>query len=948
MRDWKPNLASQVRTRCSKSYFQLLLNMASYVRLGLLLLLVCSSFLVNAVNRDTFKTCDQSSFCRRCRKVEPGKSPYQLLVDTFTHNESTINIDLFNKDTGVLYILQLTALKNNTFRLHINEKNPLHPRYEPTEALQDQPQISELTLVERTSDHITVKNGVNKVILYPTPFKVDLYSEDALVVSANARGLMRFEHHRVKPKKPEEENAENVDATHNSQFPGDGAEDDPGAWDENFKTHHDSKPLGPEAVALDFSFPGADHAYGIPEHADSFALKSTKQIDPYRLYNLDVFEYETNNRMSIYGAIPVLYAHGKDRTTGIFWHNVAETWIDILSSADNNVVENIVNLVSGSAKKSQVDAHFMSESGVIDVFFMLGPKPLDVFKQYTVLTGTAPLPQMFSLGYHQSRWNYNDQDDVMQIAESFDVHDIPMDVMWLDIEYTDQKKYFTWDPRKFSNPIEMLHNLTAKGRKLVVIIDPHIKRDTNYFIHNDATNMGYYVKTRDGKDYEGWCWPGPTSYLDFFNPKVREYFISQYSLDKFPSTNDLYIWNDMNEPSVFNGPEVTMPKDLIHHGGWEHRHVHNINGHLMIMCTYEALFKRSGGTLRPFILTRSFFAGSQRYAAMWTGDNMAEWDHLRASYPMCLSVAISGMSFCGADVAGFFKNPDTELFIRWNQAGAWLPFFRQHSHIESKRREPWTFNEETTQIVRETFRMRYSYLPLWYTIFRDYEVNGNPVIRPLWAHYPTETETYTIDDEILIGDSILVHPVFQPSVTDVNVYFPGEGKVTWYDVDTMQPYRQPGIVNVPVTLHKIPVFQRGGSIVPRKMRIRRSTVAMKNDPYTLVVITDSNGKANGTLYIDDETSFEYRHGKYLYLRLNFEENKLTSTFIDKLASYQTESWLERVDIANPPQGITSAVLTSRSLGKVTLEAKYNPNNNILTVRKPGVNMGEEWTIELIH
>lgn len=921
-----------------------------YYRLGLLFLSICSPLFVNAVNRDSFKTCDQSSFCRRCRKVEPGKSPYQLLIDTAVVNDYSVTADIFNKDTGVLYVLQLSALKDSTFRLRINEKNPLHPRYEPEYALQDQPQTVALTLVEETVDQVTVKSGANKAILHASPFRVDVYSHDVLVVSANARGLMRFEHHRAKSNVTEqEENAENVEVPSNSQFPGDGAENDPGAWEENFKVHDDSKPFGPEAIALDFSFPGAEHAYGIPEHADSFALKSTKESHPYRLYNLDVFEYETNERMSLYGAIPVLYAHGKERTTGVFWHNTAETWIDILSSADNNVVESIVNFVSGSAKKSQVDAHFMSENGIIDVFFLLGPQPMDVFKQYTTLTGTAPLPQMFALGYHQSRWNYNDQDDVIQIADSFDMYDLPLDAMWLDIEYTDNKKYFTWDTRKFPNPIEMIHNLTAKGRKLIVIIDPHIKRDSNYFVHNDATKLGYYVKTRDGKDYEGWCWPGSSSYLDYFDPKVRDYYMAQYSLDKFHgTTNDIYIWNDMNEPSVFNGPELTMSKDLVHYGGWEHRSVHNIYGLRYHMITYDALFRRSGGSLRPFILTRSFFAGSQRYAAMWTGDNAADWDHYRISYPMCLSMAVAGMSFCGADVGGFFKNPDSELFIRWNQAGAWLPFFRQHSHIETKRREPWTFNEETVQIVREAFRMRYSYLPLWYTLFREHEVNGTPVVRPLWTHYPTETNTFTIDDEILVGDSILVHPVFQPSTTDVNVYFPGEGKVTWYDIDTMQPYAQSGSVNIPVTLHKIPVFQRGGSIISRKMRIRRSTVPMKNDPYTLIVIADSDGKANGTLYIDDESSFEYRHGKYLYLKFNLEGNKLTSSFIDKLASYRTESWLERVDIANPSRGVTSAVLTSRSLGKVTLEAKYNPNNNVLTVRKPGVNMGEEWTIELIY
>lgn len=911
--------------------------------------MLCLVLAANAVNRDDFKKCEQSSFCRRCRKVEAGKTPYELVANTIAVNESILYSDLYNKDTGVFYVLQLTALKGHTFRLLVNEKNPIHERYEVKNALKGPPETTKLDLIEKTSDHVAVANGNGKAILYFNPFRIDLYSDDQLVISANARGLMRFEHLRLKTeRKPEDEATEEPKAATDSPFPGDGAEDDPGAWDENFKSHHDSKPFGPEAIALDFSFPGAEQAYGIPEHADSHALRSTKQSDPYRLYNLDVFEYEVNERMAIYGGIPVLYAHGTERTSGIFWHNAAETWVDI-SSSNDNVVESIVSFVSGTIKKPQVDAHFMSESGVIDVFFLMGPKPLDVFKQYTDLTGTGNLPQMFTLGYHQSRWNYNDQEDVANIADSFDTHDIPMDVMWLDIEYTDGKKYFTWDTRKFPNPLEMVQNLTSKGRKLVLIIDPHIKRDPNYFLHNDATNLGYYVKTRDNKDYEGWCWPGASSYLDFFDPKVREYYTNLYSLEKFHgTTNDVYIWNDMNEPSVFNGPEITMPKDVLHHGGWEHRDIHNINGLYYTMVTYDALYKRSGGSLRPFILTRSFFAGSQRFTAVWTGDNTAEWEHLRASYPMCLSISISGMSFCGADVGGFFKNPDSELFIRWNQAGAWLSFFRQHSHIESKRREPWTFNDETTQIVRDAMRMRYSYLPLWYTLFKEHESNGNPVMRPLWVHYPTESATFTIDDELLVGDSILVRPVLEPSVSEVKVYFPGEGKIVWYDVDTMQPHHKSGFVSTPVTLHKIPVYQRGGSIVPRKMRIRRSTVAMKSDPYTLVVILDDDKRANGTLYIDDEVSFEYRHGKYLYLQLSFDGLKLESKFISKRATYETKSWLERVDIANPPQGVKSANLISQRLGKVVLEAKYNPNNNVLTLRKPGVNMGEEWTIEMVR
>lgn len=225
----------------------------------------------------------------------------------------------------------------------------------------------------------------------------------------------------------------------------------------------------------------------------------------------------------------------------------------------------------------------MSESGILDLFIFMGPKPQDVLRQYAALTGVAPLPQLFTLSYHQCRWNYNDEDDVRTVVEKFDENDFPLDIMWLDIEYTDGKKYFTWDPIKFKNPEIMQQNLTATGRKLVVIIDPHIKREGGYFLHEDALANDYYVKNKDGNVYEGWCWPGSSSYLDFLNPKVVDYYKGLYAYDKFKgSTEILNIWNDMNEPSVFNGPEITMPKDCIHYGNWEHRHIHNIYGFLHV------------------------------------------------------------------------------------------------------------------------------------------------------------------------------------------------------------------------------------------------------------------------------------------------------------------------------------------------------------------------------
>ncbi len=349
------------------------------------------------------------------------------------------------------------------------------------------------------------------------------------MVTVNGKGLMRFEHLRKKPEPKLAEEGKEGDQEQNV------AEDeDPGAWEENWKSHHDSKPNGPEAVALDFTFNQAEILFGIPEHADNFALRNTVGSEPYRLYNLDVFEYELDSRMALYGAIPVVYGHGNGRTAAIYWQNAAETWVDIHNSnAEKNVMSSIVNFVSGSSKVDPPAAHFMSESGIVDVFVLLGPSPNEAFKQFTDLTGVAPLPQLYAIAYHQCRWNYNDEGDVAMVSAKFDEHDIPMDTMWLDIEYTDGKKYFTWDHQKFPHAVEMIQNLTNLGRHLTIIIDPHIKRDGGYFFHNDLTDKGFYVKNKDGKDYEGWCWPGSASYVDFFDPAARSFYADQYLLDNF-------------------------------------------------------------------------------------------------------------------------------------------------------------------------------------------------------------------------------------------------------------------------------------------------------------------------------------------------------------------------------------------------------------------------------
>jgi len=491
----------------------------------------------------------------------------------------------------------------------------------------------------------------------------------------------------------------------------------------------------------------------------------------------------------------------------------------------------------------------------------------------------------------------------------------------------------------------MIKNLTNLGRHLTIILDPHIKRDNNYFVHNFCTDRSFYTKNKDGNDYEGWCWPGSASYPDFFNPDVRKYWADLYQLENFKTvTADVMTWNDMNEPSVFNGPEITMPKDNIHFGGWEHRNVHNLYGHMNIMSTFEGMLRRDPNQ-RPFILSRSHFAGSQRFAAIWMGDNAAQWGHLESSIKMCLSEAVAGFSFCGADVGGFFGNPEPELYERWYQAGAFQPFFRSHAHIDTKRREPWLFNDSTKLIIRDAIRKRYSYLPLWYTMFYEHERFGFPVMRPLLTHYPKDSESFLIDWQYLLQDRLLIRPVTQKAVKEVEVYFPKkENKMSdiWFDIDTYQKYSTSGFFSVKVDSYKIPVFQKGGTIIPKKSRIRRSSTLMTNDPYTLVVCLDENEKAVGTLYMDDEKSYEYKNGFYNYIVYEFIRGNLTNRFIDQ-ARFKTKSWIEKVVILGLKTMPYSAKI---KFEHNTKNLEIIRENDAVIIRRPGVNMLENFVISL--
>uniref|UniRef100_A0A672N4B0 Neutral alpha-glucosidase AB n=1 Tax=Sinocyclocheilus grahami TaxID=75366 RepID=A0A672N4B0_SINGR len=882
-------------------------------RMGLLsVFCVCLFFnSAFAVDRGNFKTCDQSSFCKY---VSYTLNHY--IIGTL--HLCSVQLGLHVKNT-VHLLLELYRLQGNMTRVKINELKPLKPRFEVPDVLIAEPPTEPLSVLSKDDNGIVLSLGAEsqRLIVSARPFRLDIMEGPEVLLSLNSRGLLAFEHlhlHGILM------NIICVDFVFNIF-------------------------LGPTSISLDFSLPGVEHVYGIPEHADDLKLKTTDGGDPYRLYNLDVFQYELYNPMALYGSIPVMLAHNTQRTMGIFWLNAAETWVDISSNtAGKTVFGKMLDFVQGSSEKPQTDIRWISESGIIDVFIMLGPKPSDVFSQYASLTGTQSFPPLASLGYHQCRWNYNDQEDVKSVDQGFDQHDIPYDFIWLDIEHADGKRYFTWDPHKFSQPKEMLQGLMDKRRKMVAIVDPHIKVDSGYKIHSEITSKDFYVKNKDGRNYEGWCWPGNSGYPDFTIPEMRAWWASMFAYDQYEgSMENLFTWNDMNEPSVFNGPEVTMHKDALH-GKWEHREIHNIYGLYVQMATAEGQIQRSGGVERPFVLTRAFFAGSQRFGAVWTGDNAAEWGHLKISIPMCLSLGLVGVSFCGADIGGFFKNPSTELLVRWYQTGAYQPFFRAHAHLDTTRREPWLFGPENTALIREVIRQRYALLPYWYQLFFQAYRTGMPVMRPLWVDYPKDTATFTIDDEFLIGSDLLVHPVTEEGSRGVTAYLPGAGEV-WYDVHTFQKHNGAQNLYIPVTLSSIPVFQRGGSIIPRKDRVRRSSACMENDPYTLYVALSPKKFAEGKLYIDDGHSFNYDAKKeFIHRSLTFANNALTSSNLCPDCNFLTSSWIEKVIILGASK--PSKVVLKMDGKETPVDFEFDSSMSVLTLRKPGMNAGDDWTLLL--
>jgi len=633
-------------------------------------------------------------------------------------------------------------------------------------------------------------------------------------------------------------------------------------------------------------------------------------------WNTDTFSYPVGLD-PIYQTIPFFFALKDGKAYGLFFHNTFRSFFDM-------------------GKTSPANYSFGASGGELDYFVFTGGKdrtPKKILEDYSNLTGRTPLPPLWSLGYQQSRWSYSPDSRVREIAKNFRERKIPADVIYLDIDYMDGFRVFTWDETRFPAPKQMLSDLREEGFRIVSIIDPGIKVDDSYSIYTDGKSKNLFVKNPDGSELHAKVWPGVCAFPDFTNPKAREWFGGLYrkNLDEGIAG----FWNDMNEPAAFlddktdkpdiyHHPRKTFPYDTPHFGEGspdDHRRFHNVYGMQMARASYEGL-RNLRPDSRPFVLTRAGFAGIQRFSAVWTGDNVASWEHLALTIPMLANLSVSGVSFVGADVGGFNETPSGELFARWLQAAALTPFFRGHSVGSAKNKEPWEFGSEWEKINRATIEMRYQFLPYLYTLFYQHEKTGAPVMRPLWYEYPNDSATYLIDDEFLVGKDILVAPVLREGQISRGIYLPKGDE--WMDWWTGERFESGKVHNIKTPLDRLPVFVRVGSVIPTQPTIQYTDEA-KNFPITLNVIAGiSPERIESTIvYQDEGDGYRYRKSDFCEIRVEHRKGILRLNKVGSFAG-QKVRFIEAIGIAKRP----SAIVID---GKPSAEFEFDANTKRLRI-----------------
>ncbi|MEP7289248.1 MAG: glycoside hydrolase family 31 protein [Chloroflexota bacterium] len=586
---------------------------------------------------------------------------------------------------------------------------------------------------------------------------------------------------------------------------------------------------------LNRTLPPDEQCFGLACQPTSLDLRGRSYI----FWNSDPVNYDRDTIPSYY-TIPFYLGVHQNFTCGVFWDNPGRGWVDV--------------------GEEQPDRQtFSGVSGELRYYVFSGYDMMSVLHRYTELTGRMPMPPMWALGFHISRWSYYPADRVREIASILRKKKIPCDAIYLDIHYMDGYRCFTWDRDQFPAPALLLTELADQGFKVVAIIDPGIKVDPKYKVYESGLQEEVFLRLPSGKPFVGPVWAGNSVFPDFTSPKARAWWATQ--CDPLLKSGLAGLWNDMNEPTVFNagaGNEIPeyIKQDFDGQGA-THLEAHNLYGMLMGRASREALEKMRTGK-RPFNMIRAAHAGAQRYASTWTGDNRSTWDHLRLNISMVLNSGMSGMAFNGADVGGFAGECEPELYARWIQLGSMMPYFRVHTAQDTPPQEPWAYGQPYENIARSYINLRYQLLPYFYSLFAQSSQNGWPIVRPVFMADPADSNLRKIEDAFMVGDSLLVAPILEKGQTEREVYLP---RGRWFDYHTNQPMFGGKTITVKAPLDTLPIFARSGQVIPL-WPVQQYVGEVEMTELHLKVYA---GNGEVTLYEDAGENMDYLNGAYRWL-----------------------------------------------------------------------------------
>ncbi len=671
---------------------------------------------------------------------------------------------------------------------------------------------------------------------------------------------------------------------------------------------------GTELAKISLKIRKQESFWGLGDKTGSLNLRGSK----FTNWCTDAFAFGEGSD-PMYRSVPFYYSLFNGIGSGLFLDNTYQNDFDF-----------------GSKKKDTVEIGV--RGGNLDYYFLQGPELISIAQKYHELTGKPELPPLWALGFHQSRWSYFPENKVLEIANNFRKHKIPSDAIYLDIDYMNKYLCFTWNHDYFPEPKGLTDQLQSLGFQTVVMIDPGIGSAENYPIASEGIENDFFLKRTDGELLVGYVWPGDVYYPDFTNPKVRDWFGNLYK-ELYTKDGISGFWNDMNEPALFKVHHKTIADFIIHDcdgNPSNHKRAHNIYGQLMSMSTYEGL-KKLNPHKRPFLLSRASTIGGQKYAAVWTGDNVASWDHLNLANKQMQRLNISGYCFSGCDIGGFVDKPTGELMVRWLQLGIFHPFYRIHSmgnHAdgsdivdeaeltkvkENVDQEPWSFGEPFTTSGRKAIELRYRLLPYLYTCFREHTLLGTPIIRSMIFMHQNDSRYLDADSNFYFGKDIFVAPVLESKVKEKSIFLPNGG---WFSFENGSYIAGDTNLNIKISLDSIPLYIKSGAVIPMNPVVQNTKESF--DTAELRIYLNEDDAYTSEWYEDEGENYTYENRNY----------RLSTFMMSKSADGFIISRSIEGSFKPKYQQINVTIYSKKSMSKSLiidgLEAKFNLNKNAIS------------------